>query len=332
MKITRMLQAINHQQPDRVPRGELLIDREVISSLMPNQEGAEFEQKKAALSRLRMDFVAISPKPLNFAAEEGTKAKDPFGRKLINKGSYWQIIEPAIKSIDRICQYQFPEPGYFDFTEVGEWVNGSDLFVFGLLDGVFQELGSLLNFNDFLLATVKNQREIELLANAYGDLLYQLAAKAFAAGAHGLIIGDDMASSQGPLIAPKTMEKLFYPVYKRILALLSRFQQPIMLHCDGNIEFLLPHLKEMGFAGIHSLEPAAGMDLATVKKQYGQQLCLMGNIDPALLEQNDLSRIEKTVRNAIAIGSPGGGYILSTASGSLTKEMNLNGILAMYHC
>ncbi len=332
MKITRMLQAINHQKSDRVPRGELLIDQEIIDLLVPKHKLSEFEQKKAALNKLQMDFVAIESESLNLTKELNTSIVDPFGRKLVKINDYWQITGPAIGKIDEAYQYQFPKLEQFDFREIEKWVKGSDLFVFALIDGIFQGVASLLNFNEFLISTVRNQREIKHLANGYGDFLCLLATKALETGAHGLIIGDDMASSRGALISPKTMEKLFYPIYKRVLKELNSFQKPIILHCDGNIEFLLPHLKKLGFVGTHSLEPAAGMDLETVKKQYGHELCLIGNIDPALLGQNNISLVEKAVKDALKIGSPGGGYILSTASGSLTKDMNLEGILAMYQC
>lgn len=332
MKIERVLKAINHQEPDRIPRGELLIDKEIISSLVRGNNLTEFEQKKLALEKLHMDFVVVEPKTTRVVEETDKTMIDVWGRKLgrTNTNNYWVAVEPPIKKIDEVYDYHFPEQNKFEFEEILSWTNESDYFVFALLDGIFQGVANLLNFNDFLLATVKNQVELQFLANVYGDFLCKIACHAFNFGVHGLIIGDDMASTQGPLVSPKTMEGIFYPVYKGVLKELSEFQKPILLHCDGNIEFLLPHLKEMGFTGIHSLEPAAGMDLASVKERYGTELCLMGNIDPALLEQEDIDLIRKTVQTTMEIGAPGGGYILSTASGSLIKEMNLEGILAMY--
>lgn len=331
MKIARMLKAINHQETDRVPRGELLIHQEIINSLVPKAGLTEFERKKLALAKLNMDFVVVEPKTLYIEEAFGNNATDLWGRKLIKINDCWVTAGPAIKEIDQVYRYQFPQADSFDFTELKKWVSESNYFVFALLDGVFQGTANLLDFNQFLLSTMKNQEELQHLANAYGNLLCQIAGQALELGVHGLIIGDDMASSQGPLVSPKVMEKIFYSIYKKVLKRLNEFQKPIFLHCDGNIEFLLPHLVKMGFTGVHSLEPAAGMDLAAVKNRYGEELCLMGNIDPALLEQGDIELIKKTIQTTIKIGSPGGGFILSTASGSLTKEMNLEGVLAMYN-
>ena len=103
----------------------------------------------------------------------------------------------------------------FGFDEIELWVKKTDFFVFALVDGIFQGTGSLLDFNQFLMATVTKQQALTALAEAYGELLYLLAEECFQRGAHGLIIGDDMASTQGPLCSPKALEQIFFPVYGR---------------------------------------------------------------------------------------------------------------------
>ena len=329
MKIERVLKAINHQQPDRVPRGELLISAAFIDKVCPEGE-SPFERKKAALAKLTMDFVTVSPTPPAVTKLDDGRYFDYLGRQVVSAYEHWITVEPPIKSIAEASGYSFPDPDVFTFDEMEDWVNKTDFFVFALLDGIFQSVASLMDFNDFLIATVNKQEELRALVEAYEEYLYGLACRCLDLGVHGLIIGDDMAASKGPLISPKALAKIFFPAYERLLGRLKERKKPVIFHCDGNINSLLPYLVDLGFAGLHSIEPAAGMDLAQVKEQYGNDLCLMGNLDPALLEQGDVETVKKAAKDILKIGAPGGGFILSTASGSITSGMSVEAVLAMY--
>jgi uroporphyrinogen-III decarboxylase len=65
------------------------------------------------------------------------------------------------------------------------------------------------------------------------------------------------------------------------------------------------------------------MDFRKIKARYGQDLCLMGNIDPSLLtEQNNQSDIEKryerlrwAVSDLIVASVVDGGFIFGTCCG-----------------
>ena len=67
---------------------------------------------------------------------------------------------------------------------------------------------------------------------------------------------------------------------------------PVFFHSDGKVESMLPLIKDAGFDGLQCIEPAAGMDIGKVKSEYGKDLCLMGNIDPALLIDGSDSKKE----------------------------------------
>lgn len=330
MKIERVFKALKHQEPDRVPRGELLISPALMDKLCPEAGVTLLERKKAVLEKLAMDFVTVSPAPPPMIQLADGRYFDIWGREVVSRQGYWVTVTPPLRTLEMAAGYVLPDPASFCVEEIDYWVRETDFFVFVLLDGIFQGVARLMDFNDFLVATVTKQKELRELAEAYGKFLHTLACRCVETGAHGVIIGDDMAASKGPLVSPKALERIFFPVYRQVLSDLNYRQKPVILHCDGNINPLLPYLAELGFAGVHSLEPAAGMDLSQVKQQYGRDLCLVGNIDPSLLEQGDVELVKKVVTETLRIGSPGGGFILSTASGSLTGEMNPEAVMAMY--
>jgi uroporphyrinogen decarboxylase len=65
---------------------------------------------------------------------------------------------------------------------------------------------------------------------------------------------------------------------------------------------------------VHGLEPAAGVDLARVKRTFGQDLVLVGNVDVNVLCKDDLDAVRREVDRCIEQGAPGGGFMLATCN------------------
>lgn len=53
---------------------------------------------------------------------------------------------------------------------------------------------------------------------------------------------------------------------------------PFIYHTDGNVESIIPDLRELGVCALHPLEPLA-LDIRRVERQYDQKLSLIGGID-----------------------------------------------------
>lgn len=105
---------------------------------------------------------------------------------------------------------------------------------------------------------------------------------------------------------------------------------PVFWHSDGFMEPLLPMIIEAGFAGIHSLEGSANVSLSRVKRKYGKQLVLAGNLDcTEVLCQTDLELVRKDVERCIEQGAPGGGYLFSS-SNSLFDGHDIQAIIEAY--
>ena len=85
------------------------------------------------------------------------------------------------------------------------------------------------------------------------------------------------------------------------------------MHNDGQIWDVLDDLVDTGINGFHPVERAAGMDLTKVKRRYTGRLCPIGNVDNKnTMSTGTPAEVEAEVRECLAIGKQGGGYILST--------------------
>jgi uroporphyrinogen decarboxylase len=58
----------------------------------------------------------------------------------------------------------------------------------------------------------------------------------------------------------------------------------------------------------------AGVDIAEVKRLYGNKVCLIGNVNCALLQTGTREEIIANAKYSIDHGKPNGGYIFSTSN------------------
>ena len=59
---------------------------------------------------------------------------------------------------------------------------------------------------------------------------------------------------------------------------------------------------------------ASGVDIAEVKRLYGQRVCLVGNVNCGLMQTGSDEEVIASARYALQTGMPGGGYIFSTSN------------------
>jgi hypothetical protein len=96
---------------------------------------------------------------------------------------------------------------------------------------------------------------------------------------------EDMCYNRGPLMSPALFRELMVPRYKRIVGLFRKYGvNTQILDCDGNIHQLVPYWLEGGINCMFPLE-VAHTDAARLRKEYGEQLLLLGGVNKiALIE------------------------------------------------
>lgn len=102
-----------------------------------------------------------------------------------------------------------------------------------------------------------------------------------------LYVHEDMAGKSGPLIGPSTIEEFIKPYYLRNWNMLQeRGTKLFSQDSDGNMEAVLDIFIESGINLFYPCEPAAGMDIVSLKKKYGNKIALKGGIDKHVLRQS----------------------------------------------
>jgi uroporphyrinogen decarboxylase len=169
-----------------------------------------------------------------------------------------------------------------------------------------------IGFEEFLYMFIDDRKLIETFLWERTRWFAEIAAYGAELGADFILMGDDVAFKGSTFISPQDFESLMLPCYKHIV---EKAGVPVIWHSDGYITPLLDMAVKSGFAGVHSLEPTAGVDMAAVKKDYGEKLILVGNVDCGeILCQADRQKVRVEVRRCMDQAKAGGRYMLSDSN------------------
>ena len=102
-----------------------------------------------------------------------------------------------------------------------------------------------------------------------------------------LSVHEDFAGKSGPLVGPRQIEEHFRPYYRALWEpLAERGARIFQMDTDGNVNAVIPALLDCGITCIYPMEPAAGMDMVELRRQYGNRLMMLGGIDKFCLLQD----------------------------------------------
>ena len=182
---------------------------------------------------------------------------------------------------------------------------------------IWQSTISLENIDDWMAFSsdlFEHPKRLHERARAFMDYSLLRARELVDAGCDFIIVPNDIAYNEGPFMSPGQMDEFVFDYMSELVNFVKGQGLPIILHSDGDLRMSLDRLMDLGFDGIQSIDPIAGMDLAEIKQLSEGRLALMGNVDCGALHAGPLAKIEASARYALKHGPPGGGYIYSSSN------------------
>lgn len=352
-KIERVRAAFEHKELDRIPMGEWglgLAEETVKDILGDNYDGSYAKQFEGswvlpfnansvkARDILHYDLVNIQPEPpkpieLDYEYHGCKVLKDALGAHIVipDKGAM-HVVKPVFSSLDDIKSYKFPSIDSYDFTEIKNWVEKSDYYVFGLLEGLyFLSYWEFFDFGYFLTSCLHDKKRIKYwFDKAMEEFYLELGMRQIDLGVHGIAIHDDHAFNTGPFLSPSIFRELFLETQKKQVGAYRERGVEVGMHSDGNMDEVLDYVIDMDYQAIQALQPSAGNDIAKIKESYGDKLVLIGNIDNDLLLRGTKKEVVETTKRVIDATAPGGGFILNSSCGLEAGAVTEN-VLAMYN-
>jgi hypothetical protein len=208
-----------------------------------------------------------------------------------------------------------PSLDQWDFTLVDIYLRelGVDRMVLGHAD---VEIGSTFDWAEvFLIGLVEAPGLIHRYLDARLKTTLMLAEAMLERGVDGLEGGYDWASAAGPVFSPRHFRQFVFPRLKQITDLCHRYGARYVKHTDGNVNSLLEDLVAAGVDAFQAIEPRAGMDIGRLKRDYGDRLTLIGNVDcSTVLVDGPVEAVRAETERILRTAGPGGGFLLSTSN------------------
>jgi len=123
-----------------------------------------------------------------------------------------------------------------------------------------------------------------------------------------LLIWEDMAYKNGPLISPRLVKEFMLPYYRRLIDHVRALGcEVIIVDSDGDVELLVPLFLSVGVNVMLPFEVQAGMDIRRFRQRYGKNLALYGGLDKRALCGGPAA-IETELHERMLPVLAGGGY------------------------
>ena len=133
-------------------------------------------------------------------------------------------------------------------------------------------------------------------------------------GLDGYALCTDYCFNTGPFLRPSRFAEFVAPYLAQLIRGYRDLGFYTIKHTDGNVMPILDQLIQCNPHALHSLDPQGGVDIAEVKRRYGDRVCLIGNVNCGLLDTGMDAEVIESARYALTHGAPGGGYIFSTSN------------------
>ena len=178
----------------------------------------------------------------------------------------------------------------------------------------FTQLMELFGYEQALMYLIDEPDRCRAILAAYAQGAADLGARQVRHGVDAVLISSAFAG--GGFISPRQYEQFVLPYEAEVVRRIQRQRVPVYTHTCGDIGDRLELMLQTGIDGIDTLDPPplGSVDLDDAKRRVGDRIFFKGNIDPV---GTLLSKTRREVREdalwRLEVGSPGGGYILSSA-------------------
>lgn len=346
----RVLAAINHKEPDRVPvdfgstwctsitipayeqlKNILGVTTETVL-MERNMQVCMVDDRILEMFHVDTRGVFYGPPELeiNKSVELGENVYiDAWGITWHKPKSshYYDMLKPALPgniTLSDIMTHQWPtphDPGYIKGLreKVEKQRRSTDCaLVLNLSLWVLQCSQFIRGFEDWFVDLVSQPRLMEAIFDAITESLIGVledVTDEIGDLVDVVAVSDDIGHQDRLCMNPKMYRQLIKPRHAKLMeAIKSRTKAPVMWHTCGSVYEVIDDLIEIGVNVINPVQTdAAKMEAIRLKSDFGERLSFWGGIDTMRILPFGTTRdVEKEVIQKIRTLAPGGGYILNT--------------------
>ena len=342
----RVLKAINHEEPDRVPidlgsTTDSSIVKEAYDELRnylgmdPTNSGLIDRMMRVAdvdddvLDYFQTDVRGVIPGvPSSVVHIDENSYKDQWGIvRIKHSGIYYfeQSIFPLSGDISQsdIINYKWPNPDDSNIVkglkeQVTKIRDNFDCAIVLSAPSIIIHMSQYLRgFQDWYLDCGMNVKRIEILFDTILDINIRTVENLLSEVGKEVDIvkiADDLGTQRGLQVSPDFFRKSIKPRFEKYFNVIRQFSPDlkILFHSCGSIEPILGDLIDIGVDIINPVQVSAeNMDSAYLKEKYGDHLAFWGAIDTQhVLPNGSPEEVRREVEHRIRDLGKDGGYIL----------------------
>jgi len=316
----RIDRSIHFEEGDRVPIWDV-IDNRAIFNHIAGPDADLYEGMAQVYNAMQIDLCRGHG--MLFEEDHETENAETNGEETrVSGGSLWRT-EYAIQSLDELASYELPD---VDETAIEtSWLAGylravelfAPLTMFVPAGGCgFHWVRGLMGWELLSLAIYDAREELERLLWGHTELLASQARAAARNRACPLyFVGDDIAYKNGTICSPTFLRETMIRQLAAVCEPLNNAGIKVIFHSDGNVMEMLDDLLDAGISGLNPIEPLAGMDIGYLKKRYGNNLILVGNVDCShVLPRGSVEQVVEETKQCLRDAAPGGGHLIGSSS------------------
>ncbi|MHB0859177.1 MAG: uroporphyrinogen decarboxylase family protein [Anaerolineae bacterium] len=358
----RVLTALHHQDPDRVPTAlwgsyYTLQDEtyfNLVRYLGLGEPVSPFRRLKSRnanyiddriLDRLETDIRYVWLGFDDLGGAHPDTLQDAWGVRWQRSGPIITAVSHPLAeaTLEEVEAYPWPNPErYIRLDELRERVralkqrNTHAIAARAVNSyGPFEQASALRGREQLLMDVVLNPELATAIIGRVTDVIVRLTEIYLDVAGRDIDIieipGDDYGGMRSLLISPNIFDTLLAPALARIIDPIKAFRRDLTVafHSDGAIAPLLGRFVALGIDLFHPLEPLPANDMAKIKAAFGNRLSFMGAIDICEALPGPADGLEAEVQRRIELLAPGGGYILAPAN-HVQKDVPPENIVALY--
>ena len=333
----RVLASLNHEEGDRVPIWTLLDNSAALRHFAP--EGFDFSRftsGDADTAALELTGHACRGLGIDVTFLCDTYVVNPFPRETAEHqtGSYdrhpiqtmadVEAFTPTIESYDEIAGDFVPK------WRCAQEIVGPQTILVSQGSTCIEGACGMMGLELLSLAIYDAPESVSRIMEAYTEL-QRTKAQVYADHkiAPAYQVSCDIAYKGALMYSPEFLRREMVPRLRREFEPLKQAGIKLVLHCDGNLMEILDDLVDAGIDGLNPIEPTAGMDLAAIKKRYGKNLVLNGNVDANIGTVGTPEEVVEEVKRCIRDAGAGGGLCIDSGAGEIFPSFPIENVIAM---
>jgi hypothetical protein len=324
----RVLTALSHQEPDRIPINYVGANGQ-IDKRLKEHFGLALDDNEGLMKALNVDFRVLD---LPYTGKrlhpevEGVQVDLLWGihsRWVENEsGGYQDFCDFPLRTatLEEVENWPMPSPDDFDYDSIVEQCERYEEYciVFGNpgFGDIINSSGMLRTMEQVLIDLITDepagvrlfQRKVEIQSEILERVLDKAGKKI-----NLIWTGEDLGTQKSPMISLDIFRKHIRPNHQKFVDIAATYDLPVMIHSCGSSSWAFADFIEMGIRVVDTLQPeAVNMAPAYLKEKYGDKLVFNGSISTA--GPMAYGTVDETVGNVKAtldVMKPGGGYFMS---------------------